>query len=171
MLADINTIIIDTCSLVNLMNGNHLVSALKLSKLKFVIGPAVYKEVSKVQDQKQIIDDLIATKKLFLWSGKMDLTVLIGLYGKYMLGDGETESIAICKLDNSLICCDDRKARSAAELEILPENCMGSLKILKLAVIDNIIKCTDAETSYLTMKHKGGFLPKNIDNSYFCKAS
>lgn len=52
--------------------------------------------------------------------------------------------------------------------EIGNNNVIGSLRLLKLTVIHNIIECTDAFSSYIDMIYKGGFLPRNIENHFFC---
>lgn len=152
------------------MNGNQLDSILSISEIKYFIGPAVYGEVSKLESQKQFIDNAIAEGKLIKWKGDIDLDLLNTLYEEYGLGDGETESIAIGISTAYSLCCDDKKARIAANNELNQSHVIGSLGMLKMAVMDNIIKCTDATLSYLEMILKGGFLPKNLDGNYFCNA-
>jgi predicted nucleic acid-binding protein len=169
-LAEITEIIFDTCSLVNLMNGNQLDSILSIREIKFFIGPAVYGEVSKVENQKLIIDNAIEQGRLIEWEGELDFDLLNTIYEEYGLGDGETESIAIAISKACSICCDDKKARNAAKNELSQSIIIGSLGMLKMAVMDNIIKCTDATLSYLEMILKGGFLPKDLDGNYFCNA-
>lgn len=165
-------IALDTCSLVNLMNGNQLDAVLSISNKSFVISPSVYKETTKIPTQKEVIDEYLASGQLRISESELDVSLLSNLYENYNLGDGETESIAICKNNPStLLCCDDKKARTAAGKEMDSTNIIGSLRLLKIAVGEEIIKCTDAQISYLEMKFKGGFLPKGIDNHYFCKAS
>ena len=162
-------ILFDACSVINLVNGNQFNSVLSLAGYDFFIGPAVYNEVAEVEYQKKIIDDFIASGKIQLWEEEIGINLLSRLYSKYGLGDGETESITICIGSNLLFCCDDNKARNAGKVEFGETRVMGSLRLLKLAVSENIIKCNDAEFSYLEMKFKGGWLPK-IDHAYFCKA-
>ncbi|HRI35155.1 MAG TPA: hypothetical protein PLD02_15505 [Saprospiraceae bacterium] len=130
----------------------------------------MYKEVSRVQSQKNKIDDFIESGKIITLDKDLDIHLLSRLYDEYKLGDGETESICICIEESFLICCDDKKARIAAEKELTKPNVMGSLRLLKMAVIDNIIRCNDAESSYSEMLLKGGFLPKDIQHSYFCSS-
>lgn len=164
-------IVFDSCSLINLMNSDRLETALSIVGINYYLGPAVYKEVSKIQTQKETVDFLIASGKLLNWPNNINISLISRLYNDYGLGDGETESIAICIETGFSICCDDKKARTASQTEITDDRLMGSLRLLKLAVIENIIKCTDAQVSYIEMLFKGGFLPKNVDNDYFCSAS
>jgi predicted nucleic acid-binding protein len=170
-LAESKTIVCDTCSLVNLLNGKKLAFVLNIPGTIFLIGPLVYREVCKVEGQKKIIDDLLACGKLKMWVEEINIELLSKLYSLYSLGDGETECIAICIENNVEMCSDDRKARMAGENELMKEKVMGSLRLLKMAVGADLIKCSDAKIAYHEMRAKGGFLPKNVENAYFCKAS
>lgn len=163
-------IVFDTCSLINLMNGERLQSVLNIPYIQYYLGPAVYKEVSKIQTQKDKIDDFIESTKIIKWNKDIDINLISRLYDDYKLGDGETESLCICIEESFLICCDDRKARVASEKELTKPNVIGSLRLLKMAVIENVIKCNDAESSYFTMLLKGGFLPKDIQHNFFCSS-
>jgi predicted nucleic acid-binding protein len=164
-------IVFDSCSLINLINGNQLGAVLKLPGFSFYVGPAVYNEVSKKQSQKEIIDKAIEDQSIFLWKKEINLEFVGRLFLTYNLGDGETESIAMCHEDMLYICCDDRQARSAAAKELTESMVMGSLRLLKMTVEQDIIKCTEAKFCYLEMMLKGGFLPKKIEDNYFCKAA
>lgn len=152
------------------MNGDRLQSVLNISYIQYYLGPAVYNEVSRVKSQKNKIDDFIESGKIIKFDKEIDIHLISRLYDEYKLGDGETESICICIEESFLICCDDRKARNASEKELTKSNVIGSLRLLKMAVTNNIIKCNDAENSYFEMLLKGGFLPKDIEHSYFCSS-
>jgi len=170
-LTDLKEIVLDACSLINLMNSDRLETVLNLANTKYYISQAVYNEVAKITSQKTEVDKYITDGKLNVWKQNINVGLLAHLFDTYGLGDGETESTAICKENNFLLCCDDKKARTAAQKEITDAHLMGSLRLLKHAVIENIIKCTEAQVSYIEMVVKGGFLPKNVENDYFCRAS
>lgn len=153
------------------MNCDRLDTVLNLANTKYYISQAVYYEVAKITSQKTEVDKFTANGKLIVWTQNISVGLLSHLFDTYGLGDGETESTAICVETGFLLCCDDRKARTAAQKEITDARLKGSLRLLKHAVIENIIKCTDAQVSYIEMVVKGGFLPKNVENDYFCSAS
>jgi predicted nucleic acid-binding protein len=152
------------------MNSDRLESVLNVKYLRLYIGQAVLREAAKIVSQKEIIDYFTSSGKLIIWSNNISVSLVTRLIAVYGLGDGETESIAICIENGFSLCCDDKKARSAAQNEITGNLVMGSLRLLKLAVSEKVIKCTEAQISYLEMVIKGGFLPKNIAEDYFCKA-
>lgn len=160
-------IILDACSIINLINGDQIINALNLTGTKFFIGQAVYNELAKVHTQKVIIDTLINEGILIMLDVDIDVDLLISLYKEYNLGDGETESMVLCKQLGFALCCDDRKARKASNDVIGEKSVMGSLRLMKFAVIEELIVCTDAELSLVKMKLEGGFLP-NVGHGYFC---
>ncbi|MGE0567308.1 MAG: hypothetical protein AB7O73_05110, partial [Bacteroidia bacterium] len=153
------------------MNSDSHETVLNLVNTTINISQAVYKEIAKIESQKIEVDKQVSAAKLGIWKQNINVGLLSHLFDTYSLGDGETESTAICIENSFSLCCDDKKARSAAQKEITDARLMGSLRLLKHAVIENIIKCTDAQISYIEMKVKGGFLPKNVENNYFCSAS
>lgn len=161
----------DACALINLMNAHQLEAVFKLPNTHFLIGSSAYNEVCKVDFQKTMLDNLFVRHKVDLWDGELDVSLLLHLVEHYNLGDGETEAIAICMSSGYTLCCDDWKARKKANIEIGETKVIGSLRLLKIAVSHDLLKCTDAEISYLEMKLKGGFLPKTLDEDYFCKRS
>ena len=164
-------LILDACSVINLINCNQLENCSNIPNLTFYIGYSAYDEVCKIESQKAVLDDLIGQGTIILFENDIEIDTLSELYKKYTLGDGETEAIAIAMHNYMMVCCDDRKARNAAAKELGRNEVVGSLTLLKNAVNASIIKCTNAFDSYVDMKDKGGFLPNSIDNHFFCKAS
>lgn len=165
---EITNICFDSCSLINLLNCNKLNEVLNIPNYVFYLGHSAYDELCKVDDQCLKINKLLDSGSLLLYKDDIDVLRLEELFNLYGLGDGETEAILICSKENFKICCDDRLARKMSVEEIGNGNVMGSLRLLKFAVIHNIIECTDAFASYIDMIYKGGFLPKNIGNHFFC---
>lgn len=161
-------IVIDTCSLINMMNGQVLSEILTLTSCKFYIGNLVYDEVSQVKSQKETIDNSINLGNLILISNDVPLSQFLSLKRKYQLGDGETESIGHCLNHGYQLSSDDFKARTSGGKELIQANVIGSLYLLREAVRQKIVACNDAMSAYTIMKIKGGFLPE-IDESYLCK--
>lgn len=164
-------LILDACSVINLINCNQLGNCSNIPYFIFYIGYSAYDEVCKIESQKVVLDGLIDQGTIVLFEKDIKIETLSELYKKYDLGDGETEAITIAMHNEMMVCCDDRKARNAAAKEIGGTKVVGSLTLLKNAVDVSIIKCTKAFDSYVDMKDKGGFLPNSIDNHFFCKAS
>ena len=153
------------------MNSGHLKDVLRLSNWSFIVGPAVYKEIAKQGHQKEILDECLVEGSISLFDKELDIEAIDNMFTTYDLGDGETETLVICNEYNFQMCCDDKSARNMAETEIGSSNTMGSLRLLKYAVDENIIFCTQAYDAYNNMITNGGFLPKSIDHHFFCNSS
>ncbi|MAT90910.1 MAG: hypothetical protein CMC35_09480 [Flavobacteriaceae bacterium] len=164
-------ICLDSCSIINLINGGYLEEVLLIPNYVFVIGPSVYDEVSKILSQKEIVDHFISMGKLHEFSDDIDIEMMDSLFSQYNLGDGETESVTMSIENNFEICVDDKSARRMAEENIGAEKTMGSLRLLKFTVEKSLIECFEAFRAYELMINEGGFLPKGIPRNYFCKAS
>ncbi|WP_417372263.1 hypothetical protein [Gelidibacter japonicus] len=153
------------------MNSDRLSDVLSLRNTNFIITPAVYDEVSKVPEQLIKLDKYIATGQILHYQGDLNVEVLDQLFETYDLGDGETEAVLLSQERGYQICCDDKRARGMAEYEVGESRVMGSLRLLKFVVAEEIIECTDAYSAYRIMIQKGGFLPNAIKNHFFCKPS
>lgn len=164
------TIILDACSLINLMNGGQLDAVLALSNVRFIVGEAVYLEVAEVQEQKNILDTKVGRGEITIYREEIPVDLLDENNGKYGLGDGEIECICISRLTGFHVCCDDKNARKAITNEVGDSLLLGSLRLLKKAVNAGQILCKEARNSYLEMMRLGGFLPKNVSADYFCIA-
>lgn len=166
----VRKICLDACSVINLVNCNNFRSVLSLENTTFFMGPSVYDEVIKVPEQKEIINTLISDGLIEIYEGEINVELVDSFFETYQLGDGETETVAICNQNGYSMCCDDRLARAMAETIIGEEKTMGSLRLLKFAVQAGTILCTDAFIAYQVMITEGGFLPKNINNHFFCSS-
>lgn len=162
------TVVTDTCSLINLINGGVIREILSIPGYVFYIGNIVYDEVTVIQSQKNIIDDLINSGKIIQIIEDVPIHDFKILKKQYGLGDGETESIAHCKNNKYHISSDDQKARICGGKELSETSVIGSLFLLREAVRLKIINCNDAKSAYLLMKIQGGFLP-TVDESYLCQ--
>lgn len=167
-MSEVETIVLDACSLINLINGGNFDAVLGLSNKILTIGEVVYNEVAKIPSQKRIIDSKIASGELQVLNEDIPLEVWESFQGRHELGDGETECLCFARLLGHKVCCDDKLARKALVGEFGSQNLIGSLRLLKWSVEQKIIPCNEARFSYLEMKLKGGFLPTNVPHNYFC---
>ena len=163
-------IVIDTCSIVNLINSNLAHEVLGDENYTFIVGPIVRLELSKEARQLPEIARLENEGLLKYYEKPIDITLFSLLIYEFGLGDGETECITIASLEQFKMCSDDRRAKKAAEKKIGQASCYGSIAALKKAVENNKLICSVANAGYVEMKNKGGFLPSNIDHTYFCKS-
>jgi predicted nucleic acid-binding protein len=162
-------IILDACTIINLLNGQVLQDILSIPQIGIYIGDNfVDKEISLNLSQKIIVESLIDAQKIVLLESDITLSEFTQLKKRYDLGNGETECIALCKKHGYYVATDDWKARNAAAIELGDSKVIGSLFLLRETVRKKIISCSTAKQSYLLMKQRGGFLPK-IDEEYFCK--
>jgi predicted nucleic acid-binding protein len=161
-------VVLDACSLINLINGDVLGKILRIPGFTYLIGIIVNEECCEIENQKIIIEDFVRAGLLKIHDKDVELSAFVALKTKYQLGDGETESIALITENGHSISSDDAKARSSALYEVGTSRVIGSLFLLRQAVRDKLMSCDDAKTAFLLMKVKGGFLP-NIDDEYFCQ--
>lgn len=162
-------IILDSCSIVNLINGGCLDKILTLPGFKFYVGDILIENELLNSFQKSLI--LTAIQKCLITNLNDDIPISIfsSYNQKFNLGIGETECIIRCKKNDFTICTDDKKARKCAKEELGQQNVIGSLHLLKLCVSHKLMSCEDAIASYEAMQNKGGFLPKKLDKKYFCE--
>lgn len=160
-------IILDSCSIINLINGEVFDKIFSLKNYCFYLGLIVQEECYKEPEQIPIIDLAISSKKLLLIEEDIELSKYKEYKKKYNLGDGETESIISAKDHNMTIASDDNMARKSAIIEIGEENVVGTIYLLREMVRQNLIQCDESIESLLIMKIRGGFLPL-IGTDYLC---
>ncbi|MDB5157114.1 MAG: hypothetical protein JWR50_1821 [Mucilaginibacter sp.] len=161
-------VVLDTSSIINLINGSVLDRIVKLPNNKFFIGEQLLNKEILDEVQKIIVEALIVKKKITVIPSTITLSTVVDLQSKFRLGLGEIECIALCKINDKAICTDDLKARTIASKEIGEINVLGSLSLLKESVKAGVLNCNDALGSYHLMIEKGGFLPKKLNADYFC---
>lgn len=160
-------LILDACTIINLINGQALDKVAQMLSYTFYISDFLLEQELLSNSHKIFIEALLLQGKITLITSDTALSEFTGLKSKYNLGDGETECIALCKKHNYSIATDDRKARINAVKELSEDRVVGSLYLLREAVRNNILTCEQGVTSYLLMKAEGGFLPK-VDEKYLC---
>ena len=159
-------VVLDACSIINLINGNLLQKVILLPSYKYFIGELLFEQELLNNIQKIKIQACIDNKNIMLLNSIITLSEFNTLKSLYDLGLGETECIALCKRFDYHISTDDLKARYSAEKELGKEKVIGSLYFLKKLKETGITSTEESYKSYLSMKKAGGFLPK-IDQSFF----
>ena len=161
-------IILDTSSIINLINGCVFDRVLTMGGYQFYIGGQLFNKEVLNEVQKIIVEALIAKNKIILLDSAVTASLIAELKAKYRLGLGETECMALCKSCGKAICTDDFKARKASFIELGESEVFGSLSLLKESVNNTVLSCLEVLTSYDLMIQKGAFLPKGLTADYFC---
>src|SRR6185437_15272296 len=161
-------IVLDSSSIINLINGDCIDKILSLDTHKFFIGDQILEQEILDDLQKTILEAFIAMNKIVLLKALVTVSDIITHQKKHKLGLGETEGMVICKATGYTLCSDDLKGRTCSELELSKKRVVGTLFLLRECVLDQIIECREAVASYNLMIKKGGFLPRDFDVRYFC---
>lgn len=165
MSAQLTNIVLDTCSLLNMVSGNVLAKICCLP-YQFSIGPIVYDECTK-QPCMELEDEINKGRIAVLDGSGFSVGLFSQLLAKYGLGDGETECISYGSALGYAICTDDRLARESALKELGPQRVIGTIGLLKLTTTHHLTSCQESFKAYQLMVKYGGFLPK-LKDDYFC---
>jgi predicted nucleic acid-binding protein len=153
----LNTIL-DASTFINLSNGAVLEQVVRLKARKFWIGPIVRGECHR---NEPTIDALSSASLLGLLDDDVvPASAFLMLLGEYRLGDGETECLAIAIRGDYDVACDDAAARRVLASHLGPERVCGSLRLMKDACGEGLLRADEAYASYEQMKTLGGFLPE-----------
>jgi len=159
-------IILDACSIINLVNSDGLEACANLERCKLFLGPIVFGECSEGPAQKLI--ELINTRKIIqLTDADIPTNEFLGLLAHHNLGEGETECIAAATSFDFIVCSDDGHARKIAIEQLGRTQVVGSARLLRWCVEEKLLICKDANQQFEMMKKFGGFLPK-IPDDFFC---
>jgi predicted nucleic acid-binding protein len=156
----------DSSSLINLSNAGILEYVLDLERCNFIVTPLVLGECNG-DCGVTLVQTRDSGQLEFLNDNDIDADHFLNLLDDLQLGAGETECIAAALGRQYLICCDDRKAREAASNLIGQHRVIGTIKLLKWCVEEQLYNCTQAFDHFLAMKGCGGFLP-DMQQQYFC---
>jgi predicted nucleic acid-binding protein len=159
-------VLMDSSSLINLSNAGILDSIWALERCNFFVTPLVIGECNG-DCSVALVHAQEAGQLEFLNDNEIDADHFLNLLHQLQLGVGETECIAAALGGQHLICCDDRKARSAASNLIGPDRVLGTIKLLRWCVEEQIYNCAQAFSHFRQMKNAGGFLPE-IEQQFFC---
>lgn len=162
------SIILDSCTLINLINAEALTIVFSLSGFKFFIGELVYDECCQIDEQKTFIDICINTGKVEILKDQISITEFKEIKSKYSLGDGESESIALSKKIGYAVATDDSKARKSVVKEVGETQLCGSIFLIRELIQQCHITCLEGQEIQNIMIACGGFLPR-VDEDYLCK--
>jgi predicted nucleic acid-binding protein len=158
-------LIIDASSVINLHNAKALALVTGLNDRVVWLSPLVVgeceptcaAEILRLQQEGRI---------KFVDPDDISAETFLDLLETYQLGEGETECLALCSVHPYILCCDDQRARHVATQLHGPERVVGSLRLLKWAVLEGLISADDAYSRHSAMKDAGGFLP-DIELKWF----
>jgi predicted nucleic acid-binding protein len=158
-------VIIDACSLINLVNGNVLDIVLALPHHFYCLGSIVLSEAESAASQ---VEDQIAEGKLVcLDPSEISAQLYLQNLYQFELGQGETECITYALTGNYCVCTDDMKARKVVQQLIGKKRLTGTPALMIEAVKLRLLTPQAANDAYALMIAKGGFLPAlnffNID--------
>lgn len=158
-------VLLDTSTLINLVNGGVLATVLNIPHLTFMVSTGVRNESSSIAKAVDIavegghlglVDDALITAKAFM-SAKRDMG----------LGDGETECILVAEVLVCQVACDDRLARTWSIRRLgEPGRVTGSIGLLRTACEAGLLAPDDAFKAYELMRSLGGYLPQ-VDPDQF----
>lgn len=156
--------VIDACSLINLQNGGGLQLVLRLARSSLQVGPIVIGETGL-----EIEGVLRASGTAnFLNDSDVRATTYLALLSMHRLGEGETEALALSQQHGFTLCSDDRRAREVGKKLLGEDRVIGSLRLMRWCVEEDICKCTRAYEASVVMRDHGGFLPA-LPPRFFCE--
>ena len=161
-------IILDACSIINLINGGLLQKVVTLASIQFHVGEILLEDEILNEVQKIKVNTLVVEGNISVLEASVSLSEFTRIKGRYNLGKGEVECIALCKRLQYSISSDDLKARNSAINELGKHAVKGTLFLIRELVRDGAISCEEAMTAYRSMIVKGAFLP-TVDEHYFCE--
>lgn len=159
-------IVLDACSIINLVNASGLGACADLENCQLLVGPIVFGECN--EEPAKILTEMIATGRISqLEDADIPLDLFLGLLDQHNLGEGETECITAAVHSELMVCSDDGRARRIAARYRGDSQIVGSARLLQWCVQQGTLVCTDASGKFVQMKHCGGFLP-DLPNDFFC---
>jgi predicted nucleic acid-binding protein len=153
----------DSCCIINLLNGGAL--GVLASPDKPIAFQGLVED--ELERHKGDLEPLLKAGAIVLISGDEIFASEVGAIAeKHNIGAGEAECIVVGNKLGMSVATDDSKARSAVQSELGKDRVIGSLGILKNAVLAGKIDSSDAYSIYEKMKATGAFLP-SIDKAFF----
>ncbi|UXU92094.1 hypothetical protein [Burkholderia sp. S-53] len=151
-------IVVDTCSLLNWVNGAAFDAIVSLPLTLYVVGPLVEMESTTIA---QFISQHFASGTLLrLRNEDLDAAVFLDLIDTYGLGEGETECLAHALASNDLVVCsDDRKARGVVAALLGRQRLTGTIGLLLRCFRSGISSTDEIASSHQMMVDAGAFLP------------
>lgn len=159
-------IILDACSVINLVNAAGLAACSELERCKLYVGPIVFGECSEGSAQ-ELVSLINSGHIVQLPDDEIPIDIFLDMLTEHNLGEGETECIAGASLSDFIVCSDDGRARHVGRTILGQDRVVGSARLLKWCVEEEILICTEARTHFSIMKDMGGFLP-TLSDAFFC---
>lgn len=151
-------IVLDACTLINLVNGEVLAQVLNLPGCQFLVSPMVQEELPSIAEavdhavgsgRLNFVDDEVISAKEFAEAKRA-----------MHLGNGETECILAAEKLECHVACDDRQARQRAKDRLGdPNRVVGSIGLLRMLCETGFFNQEQALAAYRLMRDRGGYLP------------
>ena len=159
--------VIDASAVINLHNADALGLLGRLEGRKFWITPIVVDECEP-SCSNELAVEMSSNRIGYISNEKLSAERFLMLLDEHTLGLGETESIVACEALGFGFCCDDKQARTLGKALLGDSFVVGTIRVLRWCVQDNLIACKEAFNLFLAMRACGGFLPKSTKRGNFC---
>jgi predicted nucleic acid-binding protein len=151
------------------LRGIMLKIACQLTKRQFIVTPLVIEEC-QLTLAAELLELRIAGAVAALEDKEIPGDLFIQLLADLGLGEGETECLVVCLTNGDIdVCCDDGKARQTGKSLLGAGRVVGSMRVLRWCVEEELIDCEAAYASFVKMREGGGFLPE-MNHDFFCAA-
>lgn len=157
---------IDSSSIINLYNAGALELVGRIRRCQLFLPPLVVGECQP-SCAAAILELKEARSLSFIDDSEVDASLFLALLEEHRLGDGETECITVALSGDYMVCCDDRKARETAQQLVGSDRVIGTLRLLRWSVEEQLTDCASAFALFREMKRHGGFLP-DTPQTFFC---
>lgn len=150
--------ILDACTLINLVNGEVLALVLELPNDEFLVSPMVRDESSSIA---QAVDHAVESGRLsYVDDEIIPANEFAQAKREMRLGNGETECILAAERLGCHIACDDQQARQRAGERLRDTGRVtGSIGLLRRLCATNLMVPEQALAAYNLMRSRGGYLP------------
>ncbi len=157
-------IVTDACCLINLIAGGCIEAVLRLPECRFLVAPVVLEECAR---HRQVAEREIAAGALGLIASDDVLGDRFLELLDYGLGQGETESIALCEhYSHYTFASDDKRARAVGCELLGEERVTGTLGLLQRAIAADRASAGEAVAWVETMRKAGAYLPP-VNEGFF----
>jgi predicted nucleic acid-binding protein len=156
--ADQVLMILDACTLINLVNGEVLAMVLGLPDDEFLVSPMVRDESSSIA---QAVDHAVQSGRLgYVDDDIIPANEFARAKREMRLGNGETECILAAERLGCHIACDDHQARLRATERLHDaDRVTGSIGLLRRLCGANLMTPEQVLAAYNLMRSRGGYLP------------
>lgn len=155
---DVVDLITDASSIINLSNAGALGLVTAIPGVTICVSPLVVGECEPTCAAELLAQQERGTVR-FVDADEIPAELFLSLLDAHELGEGETECLALLLKGDYSFCCDDGKARSVGISLKGEAHVLGSIRLLKWAVVTGLCAPEEAFQYYQRMKDAGGFLP------------